>query len=258
MHLEKFYVDVVGTDGSGCIGYAARLDGFGLAATIATTLRWDAAPATAPEQRRTMHGTLPAVAKGNLTWNCPALALAGTWNAQESAGAERTLWAGENGAVCWQALAPRARVELQLDGRAINGWGYAERLSLNLPPWQLPIDGLLWGRFVSPTHSAVWIEWQHPTPRRWLWHSGTECAQFTIAENGLSWSDGAVAFGALRTLRSGRLASTAFAHWPRMQRWLPKRIQALDETKWCAPGTLTDRNGATVPGWVIHEHVRFR
>ena len=102
-------------------------------------------------------------------------------------------------------------------------WGYAERLRLNLRPGRLPIDGLRWGRFVSAAHSAVWIAWEHPTPRRWLWHDGAEILEPKISDREISWPDGRVTMGEPRTLRTGRLAETVLARWPRVQRWLPKR-----------------------------------
>jgi hypothetical protein len=257
VHLEKFYIDVVAADGSGCIGYAARLDGFGLAATLAASLRWDAGPSRAPVQQRTLRGTLPVADCAGLAWRCPALTLTGTWAAIDPPGPEITLWSDASGSVRWQPLAARAKVALEADGRSFAGWGYAERLRLDLPPWRLPIDGLTWGRFVAPTQSAVWIEWEHATPRRWLWHNGAACSRVAISRTGVQWSGGAIAFGPPRSLRRGRLAETAFARWPGVRRWLPKPILALNESKWCAPATLTGADRVGTPGWVIHEHVRF-
>ena len=256
VHLEKYYVDVIGADGSGLIGYAARLGG--LAATVAATLRWEGNPGRAPEARHTLRGQLPVAGDARVTWRCPALALAGTWDAPAPAPAEQLLWGDARGGVFWQVLAAPARVTLHAGDRTVVGWGYAERLRLNLPPWRLPIDGLRWGRFVAPAHCAVWIEWAHATPRCWLWHNGAAGARPTVTESGVGWTDGRVAFGALRPLRTGRLADTVFARWPGLRRWLPARVQAFHETKWCAPATLTAADGTVTAGWVIHEHVRLK
>ena len=258
MQLEKFYVDVVGPDGSGCLGYAVRLDGFGIAATIAATQRWSASASGPIIQQRTLLGRLPAVDERGLTWHCPALGLEGTWSGRERAGAEQTLWIDTHRGVHWQPLAPRAAVTMRLGDLTISGWGYAERMRLDLAPWQLPIDALRWGRFVSPAHSAVWIEWEHATPRRWLWHNGIERPPLAITDTGIAWCGWRLDFGTGRILRSGQLADTVFAHWPGMRRCLPKRIQAYDESKWCAPGTLTAENGRSTQGWVIHEYVRLQ
>jgi len=258
VQLDKYYLDVVADDGGGCISYAAHLDGFGLAATVAATLRWQSDGAKSALQRRTLHGVLPGATRGGLTWRCPSLTAAGVWHARAPAGAETTLWGDARGAVVWQALVPRAEVELQLGQQTVSGWGYAERLRLNVAPWRLPIDRLCWGRFASAAHSVVWIVWEHATPRRWLWHNGTLFGHFTVADREVRWPSGHVVLGEPRPLRVGRLADTAFAHWPGLHYWIPRRLQLLDERKWCAPAALTAAASATTHGWVIHEHVYFR
>jgi hypothetical protein len=221
VQLEKFYLDVVGTDGSGCIAYAARLDGFGFAATLAATLQWDADVTHLPAQARTLRGQLPRSVPAGMAWDCAALAAAGTWSAKEPAGLERVLWNDAESEVSWQPLAPRAKVELQLGRQMIRGLGYAERLRLNVPPWRVPIDGLHWGRFVSPAHSVIWIEWVHSTPRRWLLHDGVECSEFRIADDQVTWDGGRIKFGQSRARGAGPLSTTIFARWPRVERWLP-------------------------------------
>ena len=256
MHLEKYYVDVVRPDGSGCIGYAARLGG--LAATIAATLEWTADPGQACTQHRTLRGRRPAAVAAGLTWECAALEIAGRWTTAEPAHAQRVLWSDARGAVRWQVLAPRARVEGRLHGRPFSGWGYAEKLTVDIAPWHLPIDALRWGRFVAPTHSVVWIDWAHATPHRWVWHNGLACEAPVIAPTGVSWRDGRLDFGVPRTLRTGRLAATVFARWPGLQRLLPPRLLALDESKWCVSGILTLADRSAASGRVIHEHVRLR
>ncbi len=258
MQLDKYYLDVVTDEGGGCIGYAARLDGFGLGATLAATLSWDSSAAAGAHQRRTLRGQLPAAAATDLMWHCPALAVAGRWTPQDLAGAETVLWSDGRARVVWQVLASRAAVRLQLGAQTISGWGYAERLQLDLPPWRLPIDGLRWGRYVSASDGVVWIEWEHAAPRRWLWHNGTLCPEFQLTGTGVMWPAGRLAFGEQRTIRSGRLADTAFARWPGVQRWLPRRLRLFDEKKWCAPALLTATGRGPSCGWVIHEYVGFR
>lgn len=258
MLLEKFYLDVVTPDGDGCIGYAARLDGFGLSATAATTLAWSG-PATTPAlQRRSLRGRLPSLNSAGVTWKCPALEAVGRWTRAGPAGAPQTLWRDEHGSVVWQVLAPRAPASVRLGDATFEGWGYAERLRLDIAPWRLPIAGLHWGRFVSAEHSVVWIIWEHAKPRRWLWHDGVLHEDFQSDARSLVWPGAGLQLGEPRILRAGRLADTAFAHWPGMQRWLPRQILHYEESKWCSPATLTHGASAPVPGWVIHEYVRLQ
>ena len=61
------------------------------------------------------------------------------------------------------------------DGVVLRGLGYAEHLSMTIPPWRLPIDTLRWGRFLSPERSVVWIDWQKEGDgRTWIFVDGTE------------------------------------------------------------------------------------
>lgn len=256
VQIEKYYVDVVGPDGRGCIGYAARLDGLGLHATAAATLCWDHPPAI--RQQRTLRGTVPVWDEHGLAWRCPALDASGVWSGRDAATAEQVLWREPAGTLRWRTLAPHARVQFTVAGETITGLGYAECLHLDFTPWHLPIDALRWGRFISDQHSVVWIEWTHATPRRWLWHNGQPVAAFTLHRDAVVWAAHRLELQPPRTLRCGRLADTVLARWPAVRRLLPRQIQAFDETKWCAPASLLNADGARDDGWVIHEYVRFR
>ena len=258
MHLEKFYADVVTDDGGGCIGYAARVRGLGLGATLAATLRWTADSTAPAGQRRSARGTLPVASADGVEWTCPALEIGGRWNRGALMPVPSLTWREGRGTFQWRVLAPRAAVTLRLNGATLTGWGYAERLSLDFSPLKLPIDELRGGRFVSPAQSAVWIEWARGTRRRWVWHNGTEVAATRLDETGVAWPGGRVDFETMRPLRTGRLTETLFSRWPQARRVLPRWLASLDENKWCAPATLRGGDGAVDRGWVIHERVRFR
>lgn len=258
MHLDKYYLDVVSPDGSGWIGYAACLEGLGVTVAAASTLRWDAAPLPTVTSRRTLRGTLPASNDQGLDWHCGPLELSGWWESPGSGVGPQTLWADEEGFLRWEALAPFARVNLSLGRDTITGWGYAERLQLNVVPWRLPITTLRWGRFVAPGTSVIWIGWAHAPPRHWLWHNGAAHHSFALDATTLSWPGGTLLLGPARTLRAGRLGDTVFARWPHLQPSVPARILAWRETKWCRLATLVAPGRPTTTGWVIHEDVCFQ
>lgn len=258
MRLEKYYFDLVSDDGSGAIVYAAQLAGLGFATTPATTLQWTADRASPAKQTHTLRGKMPTITSDRLNWQCAALDTTGTWIRREPPHAEQVLWSDASGALRWEMLMSRARAELRLGAATLEGWGYAERLRLDLPPWRLPIDSLRWGRFVAETDSVVWISWQHEAPRCWLWHNGRAVLPERIDASGCAWAGHTLVLDPGHALRSGRLADTAFARWPRMQRWLPRRILNFEESKWCARGTLIPARAARVSGWAIHEVVRLR
>jgi len=257
VQVDKYYLDAVAPDGSGCIGYAARLEGLGLGATAACLLQWDAAPAPKLSRRRTLRGTMPVATGTGVTWQCGPLAVDGRWENAGPAGELQELWREGDGCVQWQVLAPRGQVALASGRGQVAGWGYAERLRLNVPPWRLPISTLHWGRFVSPTQSVVWIGWEQGEARRWLWHNGVAHHEFVLGASTLTWSGGNLELDQPRTLRSGLLAATALAGWPGLRRVVPARIQAWGETKWCRPALLEPAGQPAVTGWVIHEEVHM-
>ncbi|MCM2275760.1 MAG: hypothetical protein NDI75_13305 [Candidatus Didemnitutus sp.] len=256
MNLEKFYLDVVGADGSGCIGYATQL-GAGLPIKPAALLMWGAESAAAAVQRRTLRGALPRREVDVWNWDCAALAVAGKWQSCARPVRE-TLWESADGGVYWDNLSPRAKVTLRFGEHQIVGWGYLERLRLTVPPWQLPIHGLRWGRFVTAETSIVWIRWEHDEARSWLWVDGQRCEPRRISEQGVEWAGGRLAFHTHRQLRHGRLGETVFARWPQVERFLPARVRAYEETKWCSRATLALGERADVTGWAIHEFVCLR
>ena len=59
------------------------------------------------------------------------------------------------GSIVWTCLQPGSRVNISLGDRQLAGLGYAECLSVTLPPWRLPLSELRWGRFVSAEHSLA-------------------------------------------------------------------------------------------------------
>lgn len=258
MKLAKYYLDVVGEEGKGCICYAARLDGFGVKILAGGTLAWSSDPAEAPRQKRSLRCSLPERDEGGLRWDCDALDACGTWRGAEFEVPPVTLWEGRAGSVRWEAFAPCARAHVRLGAQSYAGLGYAERLELDVLPWELPIDTLLWGRFAAEGQSLVWIEWEHRRPRRWLWHNGMQVEPRHLGRQGIAWDHWSLSFDESRPLRTGRLSETVLARWPTLGRLLPSEIKALDETKFLTRGTLYRKGRREAAGFVIHERVHFR
>lgn len=127
----------------------------------------------------------------------------------------------------------------------IAGLGYVERLEMTLPPWQLPIEELRWGRFTAESADAAWIEWRGPQPLRLAWRNGAEVDSVDVAFKGRS------------TLREGPLAKTVFSKVPVLRKSLPVAMLSVDETKWRSRATLQVPGADPVSGWAIHEVVKW-
>jgi hypothetical protein len=257
--LSKWYLDAVGEDGEVFIGYRANLRWRRLAISYASALTAGARDARTRSTARP--GKEPDFFEGALAWAESKLAARATWRGAASP-IVHTLYESPEGAVQWHCLLPSARAEVACDGVVLRGLGYAERLSMTIPPWRLPIDTLRWGRFLSPEHSVVWIDWERESARRtWVFANGAE-VEGRVSEEGIFFEGGRVELPApgRLVLRSGRL-SYLLRSLPLslpLRTRLGSRALAIHETKWRTRGRLELDGAPAVEGWAIHEVVRFR
>jgi hypothetical protein len=254
--LSKWYLDAVGEDGEVFIGYRASLRWRRLAVSYAATLTGGAHE---PRTRSTARSEeQPVLRMGALSWTSQALDVEGSWRCVAASETSRTLYETPSGAVVWRCLMPSAKAEARQGARVVRGLGYAEHLSMTLPPWRLPIDTLRWGRFLSPEHSVVWIDWERESARRtWVFVNGAE-VQGEVTEEDVFLEGGRVSLPQRDRLllRSGRL-SYLLRNLP-LPLSFSRRVLAIHETKWRTRGVLECAGVPPAEGWAIHEVVRFR
>ncbi len=255
--LSKWYLDCVGGDGDALIAYAAELRWGPLTLCYASTLRRRPGEHEATAQATMREVPWPVESGEDVAWSVPLLGLDGRWSALDRP-LLATVLETPAGAVRWRCIQPRGRAAVTHAGDRIEGLGYVEVLTLTMPPWRLPIDELRWGRFLGEKHALVWIDWRGPHSRRLAWLDGAEVELARVDTDVLVSEGGNVKLwiepGGL--LRRGALGRTALAVVPAVDRLLPVRILATDETKWCARGAL-DTGGETDTGWVVHEVVSW-
>ncbi|CAF1193898.1 unnamed protein product, partial [Adineta ricciae] len=97
--------------------------------------------------------------------------LSGQW-LTTSACIREKLYENANGYIVWECVMPSASAKIELDGKTTQGLGYVERLTTTLKPWQMPINILRWGRFLSNNHSIVWIRWEGEEEKFLIFHNG--------------------------------------------------------------------------------------
>jgi hypothetical protein len=202
-------------------------------------------------------GKEPDFFEGALAWAEPKLDVSARWRGAAPP-VSRTLYESPDGAVVWNCVLPSAECELARSGGLVRGLGYAEHLSMTVPPWRLPIDTLRWGRFLSPERSVVWIDWERESARRtWVFANGAE-VRGEASEEDVFFEGGRV-----RLPRRDRLLlrDGPLSHLLRNLR-LPRShflpALAIRETKWLTRGVFECAGAPPVEGWVIHEVVRMK
>jgi hypothetical protein len=255
--LSKWYLDCVGGDGDALVAYAAEMRWGPLTLRYASTLRRRPGELEATAATTMREVPWPVESALDVTWSAPLLGLEGRWTGLGGP-IEATVLESTEGSVRWRCIHPRARAAVTHAGERIEGLGYVEVLTLTMAPWRLPIDELRWGRFLGERHALVWIDWRGPHSRRVAWLDGAQVDLARVDTDLVASERGQVRLsidpGGL--LRRGALGRTALAVVPAVDRLLPVRILATDETKWCARGVL-DADGDMDTGWVVHEVVSW-
>jgi hypothetical protein len=248
--LSKWYADAVSAEGDVFIGYRARLHSGPL--TIAYAAALDTSP------RHSLSHTPLQVADREIHWQAPSLGVDARWQ-RTSSGIRASLYESPEGSVDWHCLIPKGEAAIGRTGqKPLRGLGYVEHLRVTVPPWRLPIRTLRWGRFLSPLHSLIWIDWQGDFSTRRVFLDGVAVAATVLDDEGLTLYDRSrVTFDRSLVLRKGKLGSTVLNAVPGLADVAPARIFALDECKWRSRGVLTRPGAEPDCGWCIHEVVTW-
>jgi len=254
--LEKYYADMVTADGLYFIGYSARLRLGRIKLSYAATLYHPAMTSISSGPVLASHD-MPIADDSGLTWSNPVLGFDGRWRPLTPA-VKLVLHKTSKGLVEWICQQQAARVRLRTrSGKQYDGLGYAEFLNLTIPPWQLGLLNLFWGRFVSDTHSVVWIEWQGEHPFTKLICNGQSMADAQICDDTVKCDDFVLIFEHEATIRLGSLGETFISKIPAAIK--DTRIEFLGgrEQKFLSRGNLQFEDGSQSTGWVIHERVSW-
>jgi len=257
--LSKWYLDCVSEKGEAFVGYAATLRWKGLELQYSSVLVHS--KSTPAWTRTTLRQSSPPdIAGDGIHWSCPSLKVDGHWTAL-SPPIARDLIEARTGALQWRCYQPHARASIHVDrNHRIQGFGYVERIDLSIPPWQLNINTLRWGRFLCECNAVVWIKCDGcDGSQSHVFFNGNEISDCSVADTGITLERGRITL-ALRdssVLREGTLVSTALSMIPGITRLLPKKILRTHECKWLSKGRLIAGEAPPREGWAIHEVVNF-
>ena len=254
--LSKWYLDCIADNGDGVIIYVAELRWSSWRTRYASTLRFFGDKTESASSIREC--SLPEPSREQISLSLPHLGVEGSWKGFV-APIQRTILENSDGAVRWNCLQPGSQVHLSL-GRAVEmtGLGYAELLEISIPPWNLPLRELHWGRFVSEHETLVWIDWRGSYSHRLVVHNGAEREIALVTPEEVSSADSStqLKFDHRLVLRSGTLGETVFPTLARLARSIPVKMLGIHERKWRSRGVLLDQ-GRTTEAWAIHEVVKW-
>jgi len=256
--LTKWYVDCVDAAGNTAIAYWSAIAWRGVEFTWHSISLHEtgAEPFTRSSAKSVPP---PTSADGTITWDADPLKCRLTCHSRDQAFSKRLLERDE-GVVDWRCEAVRGRVSVECDGRRIlHGIGYAECLTMTLPPWRLPIDTLRWGRWLSDSsdRSVVWIDWQGPHPLTAVFVDGHLHHTGIVSDEGVETGGAVVTLADRHTLYSRSLVDTLGVLRPVLDPLLPPAWLALEDHKWRSRGTLSAEGRSNDTGWVIHETLRW-
>jgi len=115
----------------------------------------------------------------------------------------------ENKVLIWNCHHPKALAKIIFNGNLYKGFGYAETLFSTIKPWNLPIDELRWGRFLSDSCTLIWISWKGKYPINKIFYNGKEYIDAIIGDDNINFGDGSfkLKFSDIKLVRKGRLSS---------------------------------------------------
>lgn len=228
--LEKWYLDCVSADGAVLVGYAARLKwgpiGLSYGAKITKEKGGE------PSQRQSLSfGTVSEQGRA-IRWVNDRLRVSGEWTDGDPI-ATIVVVDEPSGRIEWQCLGAGCAVDLYTDGRAMAGTGYVERLSMTIPPWELPFTELRWGRFISDDrrNHMVWTDMRGRTPRNWVWINSGEPVEGTVDTEGVRTGEAELLFLSSDPIRGDNVARTLLGRLAFLRDLLPKGLRSIREDK---------------------------
>lgn len=256
MKLSKWYFDCVTDSGRPFIGYAATLRFGGLSIPWSASRFWDDNETL--RQGFTRHSVRQ---EGDaLHLHLPRYATDGVWEGGRACEA-LTLREDETTRIRWQVLRPRSRVRLRLDGRVHTGFGYVERLDLDLRVPRLPFGELHWGRFMADAGGewCIWIGWRNGCDHTWVLAGDGATSRLwreaEFHEQAVVLPQGSVTLTPVRNLTDAAISG----HFPA---WLTaafaRALGAGRERKFLSRAEYCSPTGQRLSGWALHEIVTWQ
>ena len=164
----------------------------------------------------------------------------------------------ENNELIWHCHHPKALAEIKYDGKIYKGFGYAETLFSPVKPWNLPIDELRWGRFLSDSYTLIWISWKGKFPVNKIFFNSSEYNDAIFEDDAIIFGDRTyqLKFSEIQVIRRGKL-SRLFTKMKLIKIFFNRRILNSFETKYKSKTSLSENSMVVSTGWSLFEIVTW-
>ena len=261
-HLDKWFLDFTGENGEAMIFYAAKLTWHGWSASYTSWLEYDAAYGVRLSSRF-RNVQMPQKKDDLIMWSDTKFGVSGTWESLENM-IQTRIFDSDEGFLDWKCFQPASKVQLKVNGSVLKGRGYVEQLILTVPPWNIPMDELRWGRFGSIKHNMVWIELREKEKKQWLWLNGEKIENCVIKDEYISLPDKDMVLNLDRGIvlevekKIFSVVEKIIRYIPGFKKVMPINFLMADEFKWLSKGVLQVDNKILSSGMAIHELVNFK
>jgi len=164
----------------------------------------------------------------------------------------------ENNELIWNCHHPKALAEIIYNGNIYKGFGYAETLFSLIKPWNLPIDELRWGRFLSDSYTVIWINWKGKYPINKIFLNSIEYNDAIFENDFIIFGEGIykLKFSEIQLIRNGKL-SGLFSKMTLLNIFFNCRILNTVEIKYKAKATLSKNSIFLSNDWSLFEIVTW-
>jgi len=252
--LNKLYLDCIDEKGNCFILYRADLNIFFLTLHYSSLIFSDQSGIVT--EKSSLKKTSDVHLDDKITLENKQLHIKGTWERADSPLHEFEWTDLKTGVLSWNCHHPKTNTELEFRGRVFSGLGYAESLFLTIKPWNLPIEELRWGRFLSESYTIVWIKWSGKKSLNKLFCNGKEFNDAIFEEENIIFDCGksVLMFEKVTIIRNERLEGILKGkEWLRI--FFKNKFLKTIETKYKAETKLKAECNISATGWSLFEKV---
>lgn len=253
--LVKHYFDGIDNTGNTIIIYAAQLNFFGIKIPFSSYILHEKCGAITEEGRLTK---ADLNFEDTINIKIKSLNITGQWKTKTRA-IKEVLYQRENKQLMWDCHTPNADFTISTGNKHFSGVGYCETLHLPFYPWQLPIQTLKWGRYLSESTTIVWIEWIGQHPLKKIFWNGELCNDAEIEDDKIVFKTkkAMLVFDERTIIRNNPLAASANRH-PVFKIIFPAGFLKTQEIKYTATAKLFMNGEVKDEGRALFETVKWK